>query len=212
VTIRDRGRVIGLPIINGADGQHMNSPYFPIPYSAGMLQGAADAPFPQLVPRITLADGSVLMPLAWFKDVRVARRGATTIVSWRQDSLDLMGGEDAAKDRRASIVTRYTLEPGRITRSDTLTFAPGIRIRDIALEFATFSAAPRAIGESAFRFGEGEVTGFAATGLGQCRSGEGGPAYRAPTGAFRSVLRCLRASTSPDRPLQLGWTLTYSPH
>jgi hypothetical protein len=211
VTIRDRGRVIGLPIINGADGQHMNSPYFPIPYSAGMLQGAADAPFPQLVPRITLGDGSVLMPLAWFKDVKVTRRGAATIVSWRQDSLDRMGGEDAARDRRASIVTRYTLAPGRITREDTLSVAPGIRIRGIALEFASFSEAPRATGDSAFRFEKGEVTGFAATGLGPCRSGEGGPAYRAPTGAFRSVLHCARGPLRPDRPLKLGWTLTYSP-
>jgi hypothetical protein len=211
VTVRDRGRVIGLPIINGADGQHMNSPYFPVPYSAGMLQGAADAPFPQLVPRITLADGSVLMPLAWFRDVRVIRRGATTIVTWRQDALDRMGGEDAVKDPRATIVTRYTLAPGRIARSDTLTLAPGTKVRGIALEFATFSAAPRQAGDSAVRFGRGEVTGFAATGLGPCRPGPGGALYRAPTGPFRTVIRCGRGEAPGGVPIRLGWTLDYLP-
>jgi hypothetical protein len=44
----------------------MHNPYFPVPYSAGMLSGSADATYPHLVPRFTLADGSVLMPLAWF--------------------------------------------------------------------------------------------------------------------------------------------------
>ncbi len=46
LTLRDRGHVIGLPIINGAEDQHMHNPYFPIPFAGGMLQGSADASFP----------------------------------------------------------------------------------------------------------------------------------------------------------------------
>ncbi|WP_254518427.1 hypothetical protein, partial [Salmonella enterica] len=63
VTLRDGGHVIGLPIINGGEGQHMNTPYYPIPFSPGMLQGVADGVFPQLLPRLTLEDGARLAPL-----------------------------------------------------------------------------------------------------------------------------------------------------
>lgn len=208
VTVRDRGTVIGLPLIDGADSQHMHNPYFPIPFSPGMLQGSADAGFPQLTPRITLSDGSVLMPLAWFRDVRVARTGATTTVSWRQDALDRMGGDDAIADKRLSIVTRYVFAPGRITRSDTLTAAPGVSIKRIDIEFATFSDGAGSAGQGAIAFGQGQVARFAATGLGACRAGPGGELYRAPTGAFRAVVRCGR-DTVPAGTLRLGWVIDY---
>ena len=41
VSVRDRGRLIGLPIINGAEGQHLHNPYFPVPFSPGMLAPSA---------------------------------------------------------------------------------------------------------------------------------------------------------------------------
>jgi len=211
VTVRDRGTVIGLPMIDGAEGQHMHNPYFPIPFSPGLLQGAADAGFPQLAPRVTLTDGTVLMPLAWFRNISVSRAGATTTITWRQDGLDRMGGNDAVEDRRVSIATRYVLSPGRIARSDTITAAPGTAIDHIDLEFATFSAAPRATAASAVAFDEGQVTGFAAIGLGPCEAGAAGPIYRAPTGALRTVVRCRRDGPAPAGRLRMGWTLDYRP-
>lgn len=210
ITVRDRGTVIGLPLVNGAEGQHMHNPYFPIPSSPGLLQGSADADFPQLVPRLTMSDGSVLMPLAWFKQVRIARSGATTIVTWRQDEFDRMGGKDAVKDPRVSIVTRYVLAPGRISRSDMVTAKPGVSIARIDLEFANFSDRPRATGMGAVAFGGGQVTGFTTTGLGACASVVPGPAYRAPTGSFHSVIRCRREGVK-GALLELGWTLRYDP-
>ncbi|QDZ07891.1 hypothetical protein FPZ24_10670 [Sphingomonas panacisoli] len=209
VTVRDRGTVIGLPTIDGAEGQHMHNPYFPIPFSPGLLQGAADTSFPQLVPRITLTDGTVLMPLAWFKDIRVSRTGATTTITWRQDALDRMGGNDAVDDRRVSIVTRYVLSPGRIARSDTISVASGTAIDHIDLEFATFSTAPRAVSAGAVTFGEGRVTGFAANGLGSCNAGEAGPTYRAPNAAFRTAVKCRRDGLAAGRSLRMGWTIDY---
>ncbi|WP_343518846.1 hypothetical protein [Sphingomonas sp.] len=211
VTVRDGGRVIGLPIINGAEGQHMHNPYFPVPFSPGMLAGSADATYPHLVPRITLADGAVLMPLAWFKDVRVTRRGATTEVRWRQDALDLMGENDARPDDRASIETSYTLSPGRITRSDRLRLAPGVRVAKIDLEFASFSAAP-AVRAGKVSFGIGEVRRFAATGYDGCKATKAEkPEYRAPTGAFATVVRCTRSSPSErDGTIALTWDLSYN--
>lgn len=211
VTVRDRGRVIGLPIINGAEGQHMHNPYFPVPFSLGMLSGSADATYPHLVPRITLADGAVLMPLAFFKEVRVARRGAMTEVSWRQDALDLMGAGDARPDRRASIETRYTLAPGRITRSDRLRLAPGVSAEKIDLEFSSFSGAP-SVRAGQVRFGTGEVRGFAAMGYDGCTAQKPGkPEYRAPTGAFASRIHCVRSTpVARDGVIMLTWKLSYN--
>lgn len=211
VTVRDRGKVIGLPIINGAEGQHMHNPYFPVPFSPGMLSGSADATYPHLLPRITLSDGAVLMPLAFFKDLRVTRRGAVTEVSWRQDALDRMGGNDARPDRRASIETRYTLAPGRITRSDRLRLAPGVRAAKIDLEFASFSGAP-SMRAGRVAFGTGEVRGFAASGYDGCTAGKAEKLeYRTPTGAFASIVLCTRsAPIARDGVIPLTWELSYN--
>lgn len=212
VTVRDGDRVIGLPIINGAEGQHMNSPYFPIPFAAGMLQGSADAGFPQLTPRITLSDGSVLMPLAFFKDVRVARRGAVTEVRWRQEALDRMGGKDAISDPRVRIETVYRLSPGRIDRSDRVIPAAGVRLAMIATEFATFSSQATQAALNAVQFGSGEVTSFSTAGYGRCVPGPTTDAvYRAPTGAFSTVVRCSRPLEPGSGMISISWTLSYDP-
>ncbi len=208
VTFRDRGRVLSLPLINGAEGQHMHNPYFPVPFSAGMLQGAADAGFPQLLPRFTLSDGSVLMPLAWFRDVRVTRKGATTEITWRQDALDLMGGNDARPDARVAIRTRYVFSPGRIDRQDSIVNEPGVTIAKVDIEFASFSTAGERMQPGVVRFGSGEVTGWRTTGYGPCTvTPVDDSVYRASTGALRSLVRCSRRS--PDATL--GWSLSYNP-
>jgi hypothetical protein len=209
LTIRDRGHVIGLPLINGAAGQHMHNPYFPIPFAAGLLQGSADASFPQLVPRITLADGSVLMPLAWFRDVRMERQGVRTIVTWRMDAMDRMGGNDAVQDRRVTVETRYVFSRGRIERTDRFTAPPATGIASIDLEFATFSSAPEAQA-GAIRFRAGDVTRFAWRGLGTCapRAVSGSP-YQAPDRAFATVIACRANGVRFDRPVETGWALDY---
>lgn len=211
VSVRDRGRLIGLPVINGAEGQHMHNPYFPVPFSPGMLSGSADATCPHLVPRITLADGAVLMPLAFFKDVRVTRRGAVTEVRWRQAALDRMGGNDARADQRASIETQYIFAPGRITRSDRLSLAPGVRVATIDLEFASFSGTP-VVRAGKIGFGNGEVRGFATTGYGGCSAGKPeSPEYRAPTGAFATLVRCAQSAPAAKAGvIALTWELSYN--
>ncbi|QDX25141.1 hypothetical protein FPZ54_03280 [Sphingomonas suaedae] len=209
VTVRHHGKLIGLPIINGAEGQHMHNPYFPVPFSPGMLSGSADATYPHLVPRITLADGSVLMPLAYFKDLRVTRRGNVTEVSWRQDALDRMGENEARPDRRAQIETRYVLAPGRITRSDRLLLEPGARATGIEIEFASFSSGPKSRA-GVTRFGRGEIRSFAAKGYGTCvAKTPDAPDYGAPTGPFAAVVRCRNGDIGRPSSISLEWTLSY---
>lgn len=209
LTVRDRGHAFGLPLINGAEGQHMHNPYFPIPYAAGLISGSADATFPQLTPRFALADGSVLMPLAWFRDVRMRRRGSTTVLTYRLDAMDRMGGNDAVADPRMTVETRYEFAPGRITRTDRYLPAAPIDLAGITLEFAAFSGAPSVARDGAIRFGTGEVTGFAMTGLRCLPDQPKGAQYRAPTGEMTSLVRCETGARRLSGPLTLSWTLTY---
>lgn len=211
VTIRDGKRMIALPIINGAEGQHMNNPYFPIPFSPGMLAGSADATFPQLLPRITLDNGDVLMPLAFFKDVRVTRRGAVTDVRWHQTALDRMGGNDAQLDTRVSVETHYRFSPGKIERSDRIVPAEGVRIARIDMEFASFSDAPTQR-SGAVAFARGAVKRFATTGYGGCDAQPAiDPVYRAPTGPFATVVKCARSGDAlPSGRIDAHWTLSYN--
>lgn len=210
LTLRDKGHVIGLPIINGAEDQHMHNPYFPIPFSPGMLQGSADADFPQLVPRFTLADGSVLMPLAWFRGLSWKREGNRTIVRWQQDALDRMGGNAPAVDKRISVSTRYEFSPGEITRTDIYRAKTPVDLGEVAIEFASFSGDARNTAPTAVAFGAGEVTGFSASGYDGCSVGPAeGKAYRAPTGAFASLVRCQIGASRLGEPLTLSWTIRY---
>lgn len=210
ITLRDGARVIGLPLINGADGQHMNSPYFPVPFSPGMLEGSADGDYPHLVPRITLPDGSVLMPLAFFKNVRVTRHGRATEIRWQQDALDRMGGKDAQPDSRAMIETRYVFAPGKITREDRLTVRGGTPAR-IDMEFASFSRGGTMEGLAAARFAHGEVRSFAADGYGRCTIKPGGGRYAATTGSFAQVVACTgQPALARDGTITLRWMLSYN--
>lgn len=207
VTYRDGDRLISLPIINGAAGQHMHNPYFPIPFSPSVLAGAADETYPQLVPRLTLSDGSVLMPLAYISDVKVETEGDATIVSWRQAALDRMGQNAPATDARVSIRTRYELRPGQIIRSDEITPAPGIVISHADMAFATFSddASPTADGAA---YGQGEVARFEAAGM-TCAPGDLTSDHRSPVGAFRSLSLC-EATPAPG-VLRSGWRISFRP-
>ena len=208
VTIRDKGRVIGLPIINGGESQHMNTPYYPIPFSPGMLQGVADGVFPQLLPRITLADGAQLAPLAYAAHVKVAGKGARTVVTYDQDRLDRLGQKAPVADDRFSVRTTYVLEPGRIRRTDVFTPKAGVTVKAVDLAFASFSTKAVTRGGET-RFGAGEVTGFDVQGL-TCatRPLDDEQAYRSPTGAMTALTSCTGGAPAGG-PITVSWTLTY---
>lgn len=189
VTYRDDGRVIGLPLVNGGTGQHMNTPYFPIPFSPGVLAGSPDQTYPQLVPRLTLDDGAVLMPLAFFESAEVRTEGTRTVVTYRQSAADRMGGASPVADDRVAFETCYVLEPGQITRTDRVIPKPGVRIAKTEMTFASFSSGP-SLSETTAEYAEGEVGRFTWQGL-RCRAVAPDPAIHfTPVGAHRSVLDC----------------------
>lgn len=210
VTFREKDHVLSLPVINGGDGQHMHSPYFPVPFSAGMLSGVADGKAPHLVPRFTLADGDQLMPLAYFKDAKVAPAGKTTTITWRQDQMDRMGDKAPRPDDRLSVQTTYVFSAGKIVRTDRYTPKAPLAVSAIDLEFGTYSTNPAWNGRG-FEFGAGDVTGFAVSGLEACepRAFDKPADAGTPPGPMQTRLVCKAGPRTLSSPFTISWTLTY---
>ena len=210
-TVRDEDHVFSLNLVNGGSGQHANNPYYPVPYSARLIQGAADASWPQLVPRFVLADGTQLAPLSWFKDVRSEKIGPLMEVSYRMDEMDRLGASAPAKDARLRAHTRYIFAPGSITRLDRYQPAVPLDFQKIWLEFAGFSD-DAVVQGNAVRFRKGEVREFIAHGLKDCSVSNvsADPLYRSPMAQMTTRVSCvLQAPPTQRSPFTIGWTLRY---
>lgn len=206
ITYRDGDRVIGLPLINGGPGQHMNNPYFPVPYSPGVLAGAADETYPQLLPRVTLSDGSVLQPLSWFTNVKVEVVGQTTRLTYSLPAMDRMGQDAPVRDDRVSARTVYELSPGRITRRDEITARRGVTIQKVDLELGSFSSGAQSTDQGVV-FALGDVAAFQGQGMSCDATAADGGAYRTPVGPLRTVVRC--QADSPGRTWTGGWSVQF---
>jgi hypothetical protein len=119
-----------------------------------------------------------------------------------------MGEVAPRRDDRLSVRTRYVLEPGVISRSDTIQAAAGVEIRHIDLDFASFSQAPALTSEGVL-FGAGEVRSFVATGL-TCIPGPPDALHHAtPTGPFNTYVECDAGAGGPVR--EIGWRIEMRP-
>ena len=132
-------------------------------------------------------------------------------MSWRQDSLDRLGADAPAPDRRLSVTTTYVLAPGRISRTDEYrpTGLP-IDLKNVRMEFGSFSSGPRVTGRQTV-FAHGDVTGFKVLGLEGCaNAGFANPADAdTPTGPLASRIACQSGPARLTGALRVGWTLTY---
>jgi hypothetical protein len=175
-----------------------------------MLSGVADDDNPLLIPRFALADGTTLMPLAYFRDVKVEQAGKRTTITYRQSEMDRMGDDAPAPDDRITLKTTYTYEPGLITRTDVYTPARTLAVKGIDLAFGSFSSNPTTSGLTT-RFANGAVQEFSVKGLDRCESAPsaGDKHYQAPEGPMASKVTCSRAAFDFERPLTLSWRLRY---
>ena len=211
LTRRDGDHIIGLPLINGGASQHMHSPYFPIPFSRGMLSGVADGTKPLLLPRFTLADGSQLMPLAFIRDVKVtSQRRTSTKITYRQSELDRLGQQAPVADQRLAVATRYVLEPGRITRTDVYTPKAPLELTETELDFGTFSQLERAAG-SWVQFNDGAVSSFEVSGLEGCQALaiDNDSDFESDEGAMRAKVVCTSGKRTVSKPFTIAWTLKF---
>ena len=210
MTRREGAHVIGLPLISGGASQHMHHPYFPIPFSRGLLEGVPDGSAPVLVPRFTLADGTQLMPLAFIRDVRIVDAASATTITYRQAELDRMGKSAPVADDRIAVTTTYTLEPGRITRTDVFAPKSPLDVGEIRLEYAGFSSEPQQKGTTT-HFGNGAVTSFSVEGLQACTSRplDHDHAYESDTGPMTALVTCTTGPSRVDRALTIRWSLEF---
>ena len=215
ITLRDHNRIIGLPLIGGGAKYHRETPYYPIPFSNGMLAGVADGQSPQLLARITLADGTNLMPLSFIEDVRLTKSGKKTIIDYHQNALDNVGDKDPKADSRIGVTSRYSFEPGKITRRDVYTAAQAVAIKNIAFEFASFSDGPHVsrpvAGQSVIRFDKGAIREFMISGIENCSLTAIGTNhdYETPNGPMQQLLSCKSGSTILNAPLAVEWAISY---
>jgi hypothetical protein len=209
---RDGTHVFSLSMINGGISQHANSPYYPLPFSNGIISGIADsgAAHPQLLPKFTLADGSELIATAWMKDIRATHEGNGQRITYRQDALTRLGKNVPVKDDRITVDTEYRLEHGAITRTDTYRSAAGVDIASLSLDFASFSTAATVDGNTV-RFKEGAVREFTVSGLAKCSAAAtaGSDLYRAPYGPMATLVSCTSGPFTLQQPLAIRWTMRY---
>lgn len=213
LTVIEGPRLFALPIVNGGPTQHMNTPYFPIPFSPGLIAGSPDASFPQLITRVTLADGSVLQPLAYLSDVSHTRDGDIVRLDVRQAAMDRMGEAAPVADDRISAVTRYRFAPGEVARRDTYSARRGTGPVDLDFEFAAFQPVTSVRRDGAgwrISYTDGTLRGLNVAGLETCATAPLSPEYQTPTGPFRSVVRCSSRGRETGTPVDLAWTLTYA--
>jgi hypothetical protein len=210
LTRRDGTRLISLPIINGASSQHNHQPYFPIPFSPGMLEPIPDGDVPHLVPQIKLTDGTVLMPLAYMRDAKVETKGTKTTVSYSQTELDKMGDKAPVADTRIAVATRYEFGPGSIRRTDVFTPTKPIDVQEIVMAFGTFSE--DALSKAGVtNFASGAVKRFAVTGLSDCAASatNNDADYRTSIGAMKTKVLCKSGPKQMSSPFTITWEMTY---
>ncbi|WP_246131754.1 hypothetical protein [Pistricoccus aurantiacus] len=212
VTYRDGNHIISLPLINGGKSQHMNNPYFPIPFANGMLEGTPDEDYPQLLPRFTLADGDELIAAAFIRDIETTRDGDSFTVTYHQEELDRLGKSRPIEDDRLSVETKYVLSRGKITRTDTYRPGEALEVDNVELEFASFSEDATLEG-NAVTFDNGEVTEFTVSGLDSCEihKVDGKLPYQSPVGPFATLITCETGDMTLDKPLELSWSIQYRP-
>jgi hypothetical protein len=210
VTRRDAGHIIGLPLISGGTSQHGHSPYFPVPFSRGMLSGVADGTRPMLLPQFHLSDGSTVMPLSFIRDVDVATQQERTTVRYRQTQLDRLGGESPVADDRLSLATTYVFEPGRITRTDIYTPTRPVDISGIELDFGSFSDLS-VVAKDSVTFSHGAIGEFKVSGFDGCQAQaiHDDPEFESDEGPMATRVICTKGPEIAREPFTISWTLTY---
>jgi len=208
--IRDGKHVINLPLVSGGNHQYSNTPYFPIPNEIFMLGSSPAEKHPILIPRITVNDGSVLMPLAYMKDIVTAEDGDKYYVSYWQDEMCLMGEADPRKDKRLKTKVTYTFTPGTIVREEAFFPDKKIKVSEIYLEFVTYSDEPKQLNNK-ISFGKGDLYEFELFGMENCsiEKVEGIQAYKTPHGALNYKVSWKATDVVMEEPFTIKWVLKY---
>ncbi|MCH8621996.1 hypothetical protein [Undibacterium sp. TS12] len=213
-TYRDRQHVFSLLLANGGPGQHANSPYYALPFSSELIAGIPDSGFahPQLLPKLTLDDGTELIATAFIKNIQTTNDAEGQYLTYQQDGLTRMTAETKSpqKDTRVKLQSRYQFAPGSISRTDEYQQTGTARIRQVSLEFASFSDEASIDGNS-ISFSQGGITKFSVEGLEYCSVKKlvNDTYFQTPSGPFKSLITCTSKQLIPVTPLIIKWTMQY---
>jgi len=215
LVVRDGAWVLSLPLVNGGTSLYRYNPYFPVPQSTLLLDGAPDQDWPQLLPQFILDDGSTLLPLSFLKDIAGGADGETSHqVTYRQDGLCRVSGETPVEDGRIKVNTTYRFKPGEIEREDTFTVAEPVGVKRITMQFATYSTEPETHARGQIvQFAKGAIRSIEASGLGTAVVDDVSQdeRYNTPNGALRTRATWTTGPIllSPHRSMTLAWKLRY---
>ena len=207
--VRDGSHVWSLPLISGGSSYYQKSPYLPIPYEQFMVTGVPGAAYADLVPVLTLTDGTRLMPTVYIKEIEYSQGGSTFNISYRQDELCIITEGDLAPYDGIRSETSYQWTPGQITRRDTFHLKPGVQVRSAESEFLTFSSQPQELPNGA-SFTEGGVLSITAEGYdsSHLEKTQDTPSNHTPEGPLNYHITW-KKEFSDETEIVLKWTLTY---
>jgi hypothetical protein len=218
LTVRDGQRIFELPIVGGGIGFNQNNLYFPIPYSANIIQGSSFQSYPQLIPRLTLEDGVAAEPLSFYKNITTEQKGSTYVVKIHQNELNRIKLEKVdwrellpIKETNISIETTYLFDSGKITRTDRITPNKPLKNVTLSMEFAGFSEKATVNGSNV-KYASGLVTAFDTTGY-QKTTIENlnmHPIYSSPIGAMKTLIHNSAIIEDFSQPITVSWTLQYN--
>ena len=212
LTVRDGGRVFNVWLSNGGR-RHERNMYFPIPFSAELIEGVPEESWPQLLPVIELSDGSNLAPLVYYSKSSLEEGDDGVHYTVVQEAMDVLGPKEPKPDTRASVTTRYSFSPGRVARQDTFRFASG-NISGIRMQFGTFAAAIRQAEDGRFIFEDDRLEMFSVSGL-ECEAEpvHRNSAYLGNAAPMRIVVSCGHRfpEDHAGESYEVRWELRYSP-
>jgi len=209
LTARDGEHVFMLPLVNGADS-HDRTAYYPVPFARGLIQAVPDECFPQLVPKLELGDGTVLMPLSFMRNITLNESADGATLTVEQIELDALGQKKPMPDSRIAVRTHYEFRPGCISRTDEFMPAEGIEVHGIELAFATDATGTRWDGTGVgFELGgvmRLDVEGYQPHAIEDVSDD---PAFASPEGNIRTLVRWRLVPQMSDDTLQLSWSFHY---
>jgi len=218
--VHDGKHSFSLPLINGGGGTsggaqitkyYYANAYLPAPFEIGTLEVAADSWHPNLVPRLTLSNGSQIMPIANFTNIEQGMQGSEYKISYTIDAQCIVGDATPARHAEISSKTSYSFGQGKIRRDDVFTAATVMDCLVCELELGCFGKNP-VINDHTVSFAEGPLASFTVHGLSILGAYAIDPAneqYHTPHGALATRIACRKALDPQAHEIRISWELCY---
>lgn len=199
-------RTCTLPFINGANKYYYSTPYLPIPNLQRVFESTADSYHPNLIPIFTLDDGTQVMPISYFNEIKCIKSDGTMIVTALLDQLCIIGGENPAPFQNGSGTITYTISLAGL-RVDFTFDIPNLK--DIYMEFASFNSILSS-SDSDIIFSGDYIKSIAFNHFDTvCTSviGEDNSDYHTPNGPLHTLIKC---SVSTPTTHSVGYEIKFN--